>query len=127
MRVQLAGDSSAVPRAEAEAGLAAAREDIENGRGSGYGIGFGFVKTFGSPNGLDGVRVEFAITDGERCANLHAIVSGSQLAMLGQPGRIATDDEMIAWMLDRLYQVTGAIPRGANRYAMLVTGHPLNL
>lgn len=127
MRVQLAGVSSAVRREEAEVGVAAARADVENGRGSAYGVGFGFVKALGSPRGLDGIRVEFAITDGERVANLHAIVSGSQLAMLGQPGRIATDGEMIAWMLDRLYEVTGAIPRNANRYAMLVTGHPLDL
>jgi hypothetical protein len=127
MRVQLAGVFSAVTREEAEAGLAAARADIESGRGSGYGVGFGFVKSFGSPNGLDGIRVEFAITDGERVANVHATVSGTQLSMLGKARSAPTDDEILTWMFERLYQMAGAIPRSANRYAMLLASHPLSL
>ena len=82
MQVQLAGDSSAVTREEAEAGLAAAHADLEGGRGEGYGVGFGFVKSFGSPRGLDGVRVEFAVTDGVRVANLHAVISGGDASAL---------------------------------------------
>jgi hypothetical protein len=127
MQVQLAGASSAVTREDAEVGIAAARTDIKSGRGSGYGVGFGFVKSFGSPKGLDGIRIEFAITDGERVANVHAIVSGSELSMLGKGRFSATDDEVLEWMFERLYQIAGAILQSANRYAKLLASHPIDL
>ena len=46
MRVQLAGASAAVTADEAEAGLAAAQHDLAEGRGAGYGVGFGYVTNF---------------------------------------------------------------------------------
>jgi hypothetical protein len=76
MRAQLAGASSAVTADEAAAALAAAQRDLAEGRGAGYGVGFGYVKNFGSPRGLDGIRLEYALTDGDRVANLHVIISG---------------------------------------------------
>jgi hypothetical protein len=65
MRLQLAGAPGAAATAgEAAAGLAEAQRELA-GRRAGYGLGFGYVKNFGSPRGLDGIRLEFAITDGE--------------------------------------------------------------
>jgi hypothetical protein len=127
MRVQLAGHSSAVTQTEAEAGLAAAQADLAGGKGSGYGVGFGFVKSFGSPNALDGIRVEFALTDGQRVANVHAIVSGSHLASLRQDRDAVPDQELLVWMYQRLYQISGAIARDHDRYRVLLENHPLAL
>jgi hypothetical protein len=128
MQVQLAGRSSTVTREEAEAGFATARADLEAGRGSGYGLGFGFVKNIGSPRGLDGVQSEVAVTDGDRVANIHAIVSGSRLSMLGRPRFDEVDEEVLDWIRGRLYEKAGAISRSSDRYAALLTeAHPLHL
>jgi hypothetical protein len=128
MQVQLAGNSSGVTREEAEAGLAAARADLESGRGSGYVLGFGFVKNIGSPRGLDGLQVEFAITDGDRVANLHAVISGSRMSMLGKQRLGEVDNKVLDWMFSRLYEKAGVISRSADRYAVLLTeAHPLRL
>jgi hypothetical protein len=72
MQSQLAGTSAAVTVEEAAAGLAAADHELAHGRGAGYGVGFGYVKNFGSTRGLDGIRLECMLTDGERVANVHA-------------------------------------------------------
>ncbi len=127
MRVQLAGHSSAVTQTEAEVGLAAARADLESGKGSGYGVGFGFVKSFGSPNALDGIKVEFALTDGQRVANLHVLVSGSHLASMRQGRDAVPDEEVLGWMYERLYEIAGAVSRDDDRYRILLENHPLAL
>jgi hypothetical protein len=31
----------------------------------------GYVKNFGSPRGLERIKVEYTLTDGERVANVH--------------------------------------------------------
>jgi len=98
MRIQLAGTSVAVTAEEAAAGLAAAERELAEGRGAGYGVGFGYVKNFGSPRGLDGIRLEYALTDGERVANVHAITSGTRLALLGYHRTLEDLDERLhAW------------------------------
>jgi hypothetical protein len=128
MRVQLAGASPAVTADQAAAGLAEAERELVEGRGSGYGVGFGYVKNFGSPRGLDGIRLEYAITDGERVANVHVIISGTRLATLGYkrwPGE--PDERLRAWALDGLYDLAGRIARSGDRYATLLTRHPLHL
>jgi hypothetical protein len=128
MRVQLAGASSAVTAAEAAAGLAAAERELAGGRGSGYGVGLGYVKNFGSPSGLDGIKLEYAITDGERVANVHAIISGTRLAILGYHRTVEKPDEQLhEWALDKLYRLAGSIARDHDRYATLLAQHPLQL
>src|SRR5262249_30580458 len=104
MRVQLAGASAAVTADEAQAGLAAPQDDLAEGRGGGYGVGFGYVKSFGSPRGLDGIKLEYALSDGDRVANVHAVISGSRLAMLGYHRTLEEPDEqLLGWALDKLY------------------------
>jgi hypothetical protein len=126
MQLQLAGGSAAVTVAEATAGLEEARRELA-GRGAGYDVGFGYVKNFGSPRGLDGVRLEYAVTDGERVANVHAIISGTRLGILGYSRAIEEPDvKLRAWALDELYRAAAAIPRG-DRYARLLERHPLHL
>ncbi len=127
MRLQLGGGSAAVTAEEAAAGLAAAEHELEQGRGSGYGVGFGYVKNFGSPRGLDGIRLEYAIADGERVANVHAIISGTRLSILGYERSAEPDERLLAWALDELYGQAGSIARSDNRYATLLTRHPLQL
>jgi hypothetical protein len=74
---------------------------------------------------LDGAQLEFALTDGERIANLHAIISRTQLATLAcEP----TDPDAIEWMLWRLYARIAAVPRDGDRFAALLSGpHPIQL
>jgi hypothetical protein len=127
MHLQLAGGSAAVTAAEADAGLAEAQRELV-GRGAGYGIGFGYVKNFGSPRGLDGIKLEYAITDGERVANVHAIISGTRLAVLGYGRAVEGPDEKLrAWALGELCQQAGSIARDDDRYVTLLTRHPLHL
>jgi hypothetical protein len=128
MRAQLAGTSAAVTAEEAAAGLAAAERELAQGRGAGYGVGFGYVKNFGSPGGLDGIRLEYALTDGERFANLHTIISGTRLALLGYRRTLEDPDEQLhARALNALYGVAGSIAYDEDRYATLLTRHPLYL
>jgi hypothetical protein len=128
MRVQLAGASAAVTADEAEAGLAAAQHDLAEGRGAGYGVGLGYVKNFGSPRGLDGIKLEYALSDGDRVANVHAVISGSRLAMLGYHRTLEEPDEqLLGWALDKLYRAAGSIARDHDRYAILLSRHPLHL
>jgi hypothetical protein len=125
MRLQLGGGSSAVTADEAAAGLAAAHRELAD---RGYSVGFGYVKNFGSPNGLDGIKLEYAITDGKRVANVHAIISGTRLAILGYGlGVDETDENVRTWALDELYQQAGSIARDDDRYATSLTRHPLRL
>jgi hypothetical protein len=127
MQLQLAGGSAAVTVAEATAGLEAARREFA-GRGAGYGVGFGYVKNFGSPRGLDGIRLEYVLTDGERVANVHAIISGTRLGILGYSRSIdEPDKELHAWALEELYRAAGAIPRSSDRYTSMLERHPLHL
>jgi hypothetical protein len=108
-------------------GLADAQQELA-GRGAGYALGFGYVKNFGSPRGLDGIRLEYAITDGVRTANLHVIISGTRLAILGYSRVVDEhDEELLTWALDQLYQAAGAIARSDDRYATLLARHPLPL
>lgn len=128
MRVQLAGTSAAVTAAEAAAGLAEAERELAAGRGAGYSVGFGYVKNFGSPRGLDGIRLEYAIIDRERVANVHAIISGTRLAILGYHRTLEEPDEPLrAWALAELYGLSGSIARNDDRYATLLRRHPLRL
>lgn len=128
MRTQLAGASAAVSAEEAAAGLAAAQRDLAEGRGAGYGVGFGYVKNFGSPSGLDGIMLEYALTDGVRIANAHAIISGTRLSILGYHRTAeAPDEQLLGWALDKLYREAGAIARDHDRYATLLARHPLHL
>jgi hypothetical protein len=128
MRIQLAGQSAAVSAPEAEAGLADAQRELADGRGSGYGVGFGYVKNFGSPNLLDGIQLEYVITDGEHVANLHVIISGTRLGILGYTGGIDdADGELRGWALDELYRLAGSIAIGEGRYTTLLMRHPLRL
>lgn len=128
MRVQLAGASAAVTADEAATGLAAAERELAEGRGAGYGVGFGYVTSFGSPRGLDGIRLEYALTDGERAANVHAIISGTRLALLGYPRTLDEPDAPLHdWSLRALYDLAGSIARDDDRYATMLTRHPLRV
>jgi hypothetical protein len=128
MRMQLAGASAAVTAEEAAAGLAAADRELAEGRGAGYGVGFGYVTNFGSPRGLDGIRLEYALTDGQRVANVHAIISGTRLALLDYHRTIQELDEQLHdWALKALYDLAGSIARDDDRYGTLLTRHPLHL
>jgi hypothetical protein len=127
MQLQLQGGSAAVTAEESSRGLAEAQQELA-GRGTGYALGFGYVKNFGSPRGLDGVRLEYAITDGARTANVHVIISGTRLATLGfSRGLEEPDEEVRGWVLDQLYQAAGAIARSQGRYETLLSRHPLPL
>jgi hypothetical protein len=127
MRVQLAGASSAVSAAEARVGVDEARREVTQGRGAGYEVGFGYVKSF-DRSGADGIELEYVITDGTRVANLHVIVSRTALSVLGLDTWMTEADEKLrAWALDELYRAAGAIARGDDRYAVLLTRHPLHL
>jgi hypothetical protein len=128
MRARLAGTSAAVTAEEAAAGLAAAQRDLADGRGARYGIGLGYVKNFGSPRGLDGIKLEYVLTDGERVANVHAIISGTRLALLGYHRTVdEPDEQLLGWALDKLYREAGSIARDHDRYATLLSRHPLHL
>lgn len=127
MRLQLAGGSAAVTTEEAAAGLAEAQRELVE-RGAGYGVGFGYVKDFDSPRGLDGIRLEYALTDGERIANVHAIISGTRLSILGHDrSAVEPDERLRAWALEDLYRLAGSIARTHDRYASLLERHPLRL
>jgi hypothetical protein len=128
LRMQLAGASAAVTAEEAAAGLAMAEHELAEGRGAGYGVGFGYVTNFGSPRGLDGIRLEYALTDGQRVANVHAIISGTRLALLGYhrtPEEL--DEQLHDWALKALYDLAGSIARDDDRYGTLLRRHPLHL
>jgi hypothetical protein len=127
MRVQLTGASAAVTAEEAAAGLAAAEREFTDGRGRGHGIAFGYVKNFGSPRGLDGIRLEYALTDGERVANMHAIISGTRLSVLEAERTTEPGEGLLSWALDQLYEQAGSIPISHDRYETLLTRHPLRL
>lgn len=122
LEAQLAGRSQAVSADEAKAGIEAARSDLRSGKGSGYGIGFGYIKNFGSIGSQDGVTLCFAITDGEREANFHANVSRTQLATLEAHG-----ENVDAWIADRLYSIAGNFERCGDRYLEILLHHPLDL
>ena len=84
------------------------------------------MKNFGSPRGLDGIKLEYAITDGERVANVHAIISGTRLAILGYGRALEEPGEKLqTWALDKLYQQAGSIARDQDRYVTLLMRHPL--
>jgi hypothetical protein len=102
----------AVTADDAATGLAAAERELAEGRGAGYGVGFGYVKSFGSPRGLDGIRLEYAFTDGERVANVHAVISGPRLALLGYHRTLDEPDAPLHdWALRVLYDLAGSIAR----------------
>lgn len=127
MQLQLDGRSSAVTAARAADGLAEAQQELAS-RGAGYELGFGYVKSFGSPRGLDGILFEYAITDGERVANVHAIISGTRLGILGYSRATdELDEKLRAWALDELYRLAGSIARSDDRYVTLLGRHPLRL
>jgi hypothetical protein len=112
---------------DAARGLTEAQRESA-GRGAGSGLGLGHVTNFGSPRGLDGIRLEYAITDGERTANLRVVISGTRLAILGFSRSVEEPDaEPRSWVLDHLYQAAGSIARSHDRYATLLTRHPLPL
>jgi hypothetical protein len=91
-------------------------------------VGFGYVKNFGSPRGLDGIKFEYALTDGERVANVHAIISGTRLAILGYHRTLEEPDEqLLACALKQLYDIAGSIALDEDRYTTLLTRHPLHL
>ena len=127
MQLQLDGGSAAVTVDDAARGLTEARQELA-GRGADYGLGFGYVKNFGSPRGLDGIRLEYAITDGARTANLHVIISGTRLGILGYTRQVDhPDDDLRVWVLDQCYLAAGAIAQSDDRYATLLSRHPFPL
>lgn len=94
----------------------------------GYGVGFGYVTSFGSPNGLDGIKLEYAISDGERVANIHAIISATRLTILSHKHGAADPEAALhVWALAELYRFAGSIPLADDRYASLLSRHPLRL
>lgn len=121
LRLQLDGMSQAATKAEAQGGVKAARADLR----SGYGVGFGLIKSFGSPDGLDGIKLLYAVVaeDG-REANIHVVVTGTALAMLGYD---TIDESLQRWILDRLHEKAGSIARPRDRYAQLLEQHPIYL
>lgn len=125
LRCQLAGVSQAATNAEAERGVEAARADLA----SGYGVGFGLIKSFGSPGGLDGIKLLCAVVaDDGRQANIHVVVTRTALATLGYaqfPGTI--DESLQEWILECLHKKAGSIARSHDRYARLLEQHPIYL
>jgi hypothetical protein len=90
--------------------------------------GFLRVKNFGSPRGLDGIRLEYALTDGGRVANVHAIISGTRVALLGYDRMLdEADGPLHDWALRALYDMAGSIARHDDRCATMLTRHPLHL
>jgi hypothetical protein len=127
MQLQLDGGSAAVTAEDAARGLTEAQRELA-GRGAGHGLGFGYVMNFGSPRGLDGVRLEYAVTDGVRTANLHVVISGPRFGILGfSRGMEDPEEKLRDWVLAELYQAASAIARSHDRYATLLTRHPLPL
>ena len=125
LRCQLAGVSQAATAAEARRGVNAARADLS----SGYGVGFGFIRSFGSPAGLDGIKLLYAVVadDGAQ-ANIHVIVTGTALARLGYDRLPATaDDDLQKWILEQLHKKAGSIARSHDRFAGLLEQHPIYL
>jgi hypothetical protein len=96
LQTQLSGVSSAATKAQAERGVEAARADLA----SGYGVDFGFIKSLGSPGGLDGVKLRYAVVaDDGRQADIDVVVSGTALAMLGHvQSRESVDESIQAWI-----------------------------
>lgn len=125
LRLQLDGVSQAATKAEAEGGVEAARADLS----SGYGVGFGLIKSFGSPNGLDGIKLLYAVVDDDgRQADIHVVVTGSALAMLGYARSPDTiDDSLQKWILRRLHERARSIASSHNRYARLLEQHRISL
>jgi hypothetical protein len=125
LQLQLQGVSQAATKAEAERGVEAARADLE----SGYGVGFGFIKSFGSPDGLDGVKLLYAVVaDDGRQANIHVVVTGTALATLGYARFPNTIDASLAkWILECLHRKAGSIAASHDRYARLLEQHPIYL
>lgn len=104
-----------------------ARRDLREGRGAGYGVGFGFARRIGD-HSLDGVRLEYAMTDGEREGTMHVIVAGTAMAVLaGQDPPIRTDADLAAWAQERLYARAGAIRQSDDRFATLLAMSPITL
>jgi hypothetical protein len=127
MRVQLAGASAAVSAAEAHVGIEEAMREATEGRGADYEVGFAYVKSF-DQSGADGIKLEYVITDGTRVANMHVIVSRTALSVLGlDTWMTEADEELRAWVRDELYRAASAIARRDDRYATLLTRHPLHL
>jgi hypothetical protein len=122
LRLQIAGQSAGASSEEAKRGIEAARVDVAEGRGSGYGVGFGFIKNFGAIDGQDGQTLGFAITDGTREANVHARISETQLGSV-----TAEEEDVASWISDRLYAIAGGIARDEDRYLTILRMHPLNL
>jgi len=121
LQLELQGVSQAATKAEAERGVEAARADLE----SGYGVGFGFIKSFGSPDGLDGVKLLYAVVaDDGRQANIHVVVTRTALAI-----RFADtiDESLQEWILECLDKRAGSIARSHDRYARLLEQHPICL
>lgn len=106
---------------------AAAHRELSDGKGAGYDVGFGFARKM-EDRGLDGVRLAFAMTDGDREATIHVVVSGTAQAVLaGQVPHITTDAELAAWAQDRLYDKAGRIARSDDRFARLLAMSPITL
>jgi hypothetical protein len=120
LRVQLDGRSPEATADEARVGIHAALEALRQGKGAGYGIGFGFVKALDSK--IDGEELLFAVTDGEREASIVATVTGTTLASDDGPG-----DRLIEWAHERLYAIAGAFSAYGDRYAEVVLLHPVSL
>jgi hypothetical protein len=124
LQLQLQDVSQAATKAKAERGVEAARADLE----SGYGVGFGFIKSFGSPGGLDGVKLLYAVVADGRQANIHVIVSGTALGTLGcDPFQATVDDNLQKWILKQLHRKAGSIAASHDRYARLLEQHPIYL
>jgi hypothetical protein len=122
LKVLLLGRSTAVTAAQAKTALRGALAELD-GAGSGYGVGFAFVRGLGQVKG-DGIQCLFVLTDGTRSACMRVEVSGRQIHLLGYPSgqRYPSDpDETLqAWMRRRLYRIAGAVPRGMRYEGLLI-------
>lgn len=124
LRTYLSGESRGVSKEQAKQGLATALAAVKGGKP----IGFGLVKDLGSPAGTDGIRVEYAVTDGERQATIHAIVPTETLGTLGYDGVAApVDASLDAWVRTRLYERAGRTTDDGDRYAAVIEAHPIEL
>ena len=124
LRTYLSGQSRGVSKEQAKQGLAQALAAVKGGKP----IGFGLVKDLGSPSGTDGIRAEYAVTDGERQATIHAIVPTETLGTLGYDGVAApVDASLDAWVRGRLYERAGRTPADGDHYAAILEAHPIEL
>jgi hypothetical protein len=125
MQLQLDSGSVAVTAEDASIGLTGPQQELVC-RGAGYGLGFGYVANFGSPRGLDGVRLEYAVTTAcgwPTCTSSSAAPGSASSASAA--GVEEPEEKLRDRVVDELYRAASAIARSHDRYAALLNRHPL--